>query len=90
MTVPGRVGLFMGAWGMANALARGAGTMLSGVVRDLVTGLTQHPLGGYAAVFTLEALMLAGSLALLRGVDAGVFRRSTRANVVERMALAND
>ena len=37
MTTAQNVGLFIGAWGMADALARLTGSVLSGAVRDLVT-----------------------------------------------------
>ena len=36
MTVPGKVGLFIGAWGTASALARFLGSFTTAVVRDMV------------------------------------------------------
>ncbi|MFQ3630809.1 BCD family MFS transporter, partial [Roseiflexus sp.] len=36
MTTTEQVGLFIGAWGVADALARGVGTLLGGVMRDVI------------------------------------------------------
>jgi BCD family chlorophyll transporter-like MFS transporter len=74
MTIAGRVGAFIGAWGMADALARLCGTLLSGVVRDGVTALSGDRAAGYITVFLIEALALGASLALLRRVSVARFR----------------
>jgi BCD family chlorophyll transporter-like MFS transporter len=91
MTVAGKVGLFIGAWGMANALARLIGSILSGFARDLITFLANDPLYGYVLVFLLEAAMLVLSLLILRTIDVGAFRRlSSDHSVIERAAIAGD
>ena len=89
MTTPEQVGLFIGAWGVADALARGAGMLLGGVVRDVVTAMTGSLSNGYITVFLIEAIMLAGSLLLLRLVDVGAFR-SRQPTLTELVALAGD
>lgn len=91
MTTTTGVGLFIGAWGMADALARLVGNLLSGVVRDLVGQVVHNPLAGYLTVFTLEALLLVASLVILRQINVTAFRAQTnQPSVVERMALANE
>lgn len=75
MTTAAQVGLYIGAWGVADALARGTGTLLGGVLRDLVTIGTGSPIHGYVSVFLIEALMLALALLLLRRIDVVAFRR---------------
>jgi BCD family chlorophyll transporter-like MFS transporter len=75
MTVPGKVGLFMGAWGTADAIARLCGNLVSGVVRDVAAHLFHAPVAGYAAVCTLLALLLVASLFLLPRVDLARFRQ---------------
>jgi BCD family chlorophyll transporter-like MFS transporter len=70
MTSVGRVCMFMGAWGMADSLARLVGNVLSGGVRDAVSRMSHDPVLGYTIVFGLMALMLILSLAILPGVDA--------------------
>ncbi len=89
MTIAGKVGLFIGAWGMADALARLTGSVVSGIVRDLASQIAQDPVSGYVIVFGMEALMLVVSLFLLRRIDVGAFRRQTeQASLVERAAIA--
>jgi BCD family chlorophyll transporter-like MFS transporter len=70
-----RVGLFIGAWGVADALARLVGTVLSGVLRDLIGQLTQNSVLGYASVFGIEAGFLLISLWMLHRIDVGRFRQ---------------
>jgi BCD family chlorophyll transporter-like MFS transporter len=91
MTVAGNVGLFIGAWGMASALARLVGNVLSGVIRDVVAGFSQSAITGYTVVFTVEMGMLLVSLWLLRQVDVNVFRRQAMEEIplIERAALAD-
>jgi BCD family chlorophyll transporter-like MFS transporter len=74
MTVPGRVGLFMGAWGTADALARLCGNLVSGAVRDVATRLFHAPVAGYAAVCALLVLLLVASLLLFPRIDVEKFR----------------
>ncbi len=91
MTTAANVGLFIGAWGMANAVSRLAGTVLGGVVRDLVTQVVSSPVVGYGVVFGIEALMIAVSLIMLRRIDIGEFQRDVKQpSVVERAAIATE
>jgi BCD family chlorophyll transporter-like MFS transporter len=91
MTTVANVGLFIGAWGVANALSRFIGTILGGVVRDLVSLGAHNPITGYVVVFGIEAAMLLISLVLLREIDVSEFRRSAeQPSIVEQAALAGD
>jgi MFS transporter, BCD family, chlorophyll transporter len=91
MTTPEKVGLFIGAWGMSNAVSRLLGTVLGGAVRDIVTQLAQNPLMGYILVFGIEAAMVALSLLLLQYIDVSAFRRQAQGqSIVERAAMATD
>jgi BCD family chlorophyll transporter-like MFS transporter len=91
MTTIEKVGLFIGAWGMSNALSRLIGTVLSGVVRDLITQVAQNPLTGYLAVFIIEAAMIIVSLLMLRKIDVQAFRRQAdEPSLVERAAIASE
>jgi MFS transporter, BCD family, chlorophyll transporter len=91
MTTPGNVGLFIGAWGMANAGSRLIGNLLSGGVRDLVTRFAHNIETGYIVVFSIEALMILVSLIMLSRIDVSAFRKdASRMSLVERSALANE
>jgi BCD family chlorophyll transporter-like MFS transporter len=89
MTTPEQVGLFIGAWGVSDALARGLGTLMGGVVRDAVTFASGSASGGYITVFLIEAILLAGSLILLHRVDVSAFREK-QPTLTELVALVGD
>jgi len=76
LTLPGQVGLFIGAWGFSNALSRLTGTVLGGVVRDLVAGVSGNAMAGYLVVFAIEAVMLLAAVFLLGRIDVKAFRRA--------------
>ncbi|HET9591035.1 MAG TPA: BCD family MFS transporter [Anaerolineales bacterium] len=89
LTIPGMVGLYIGAWGFSNALSRLVGSVLGGVVRDVVTQVSGHALSGYLVVFTIEALMLFVAAVMLYRIDVSVFRRQVEEpSYVEKVALA--
>jgi BCD family chlorophyll transporter-like MFS transporter len=91
MTIAANVGLFIGAWGMANAASRFIGSLLGGAVRDLVTQLAENPVTGYMWVFGIEAAMLLASLFMLRSIDVSAFRRQAEEpSLVERAAVASE
>jgi len=86
-----RVGLFMGAWGVANALSRFIGTLMGGVVRDLSSNVLHNPVSGYLVVFIIEAMMLVVSVILLRKIDVSSFKKQVGSiNLKEKVALLND
>ncbi len=89
MTTAESVGLFIGAWGMANAASRLVGTVLGGVVRDVVTQVALNAVTGYVVVFGIEAAMLIISLALLRRIDVSAFQKNAvQPALLERAAVA--
>lgn len=91
MTTVGSVGLFIGAWGMANAFSRLIGSVLGGVVRDVVTRAAHAPVTGYAVVFVIEGLFILISQLMLSRIDVGVFRRrAEEKSLLERAALASE
>lgn len=89
MTPEGQVGLYMGAWGIADALSRALGNFLSGVWRDTLTYLLGSPLLGYVSVFFTQALLLGVSLLLLRHVSENLANKP-RESLTESIALAAD
>ncbi len=75
LTAEGRVGLFMGAWTLAQALANGFSGVGGGVLHDLGMALFQAEPAAYALVFAVEATGLLGMIFVLRQVDVEAFRR---------------
>lgn len=91
MTTAGNVGLFIGAWGMANAASRLIGYVVGGALRDAVTRFAQNVETGYIVVFSLEGLMILVSLFMLSRIDVSAFRKNAeKLDLVERAAIANE
>jgi BCD family chlorophyll transporter-like MFS transporter len=90
LTIPGYVGLFIGAWGVSNALSRLTGTLMAGLVRDVVTGLVNNAVTGYLVVFGIEAAMLAVAVVMLITINVDVFHKQVEVPpAVERAVLAD-
>lgn len=90
-TVPGMVGLYIGAWGFSNALSRLTGSILGGVVRDVVTQATGIALSGYLVVFSIEALMLLAAAIMLTRIDVKKFKKDVQEpSFAEKVAIASD
>lgn len=89
MTTAEQAGLFIGAWGVADALSRGLGMFFGGTIRDLVAFAASDVTLGYVVVFYLEAGCLIASLMLLSQIDVSRFR-SRQPNLVELAALTAD
>jgi BCD family chlorophyll transporter-like MFS transporter len=91
MTITGQVGLFIGAWGMANAVSRLMGSVLGGIGRDIITQISGDPILGYVVVFGVMAAFMLISLVLLTRIDVDAFHQSEeQPSVVERAAIAGD
>jgi BCD family chlorophyll transporter-like MFS transporter len=84
------VGLYIGAWGVSNAMARLLGSVMSGVVRDVIAQIAHNPVLGYITVFVLQAMLLLFSLAMLARIDVQQFRRQTNLSAAERAALMHE
>ncbi|MBL8050943.1 MAG: MFS transporter, partial [Anaerolineales bacterium] len=75
LTVPEKVGLYIGAWGFSNGLSRLTGLLMAGVVADVATFITGNSLSGYLVVFGIEALMLLIAAILLTRIDVAKFKK---------------
>jgi BCD family chlorophyll transporter-like MFS transporter len=89
MTFPGKVGMYIGIWGMANATSRLIGSMIGGAMRDALTQLLNDPVLAYVSVFFGMALLMIISLWMLSRIDVRVFRRQAekQLSVLERTTL---
>jgi BCD family chlorophyll transporter-like MFS transporter len=90
MTTPERVGLYIGAWGMANAFSRLLGSLIGGALRDALNAILQNPVTAYVAVFGFMALLMLISLGLLTRFDVSAFRKraDSAASALEHAALS--
>jgi BCD family chlorophyll transporter-like MFS transporter len=85
-----RVGLYIGAWGVAEALARGVGTLTAGVLRDALGTLSKNPLTGYLGVFVVQAGLMVISIFMLARIDVSRFRQTAQPDLGERAAMMSD
>jgi BCD family chlorophyll transporter-like MFS transporter len=79
LTAAETAGTFIGAWGLAQAIARGTSTILGGTVLDLGKALFEQPLLAYGLVFTVQAVGMGCAIALLRRVNIQEFQDNARA-----------
>ena len=89
LTMPEKVGLYIGAWGFSNGLSRLTGLLLAGIVADTFARITGRPLTGYLVVFGMEALMLLAAALMLARIDVAAFRRQAQEpTFTEKIAIA--
>jgi BCD family chlorophyll transporter-like MFS transporter len=89
MTTASKVGLYIGIWGMANAISRLLGSLIGGALRDVLTLLLQNPVMAYVAVFMGMGLLMLISLWMLSRIDVSIFRKQADhpISVLERATL---
>lgn len=91
LTVPEKVGLYIGAWGFSNGLSRLTGLLMAGVVADVATQVTGRALSGYLVVFGIEALMLFVAAIMLHKIDSAAFQKQAHEpSYVEKVAIAGE
>jgi len=90
MTVPQNVGLYIGAWGVANFVAQSLGTVGGALLRDVAYYLTGNVSLGYMTVFGLEMVGLVAALLLLRTITVDAFQRDAQVELVDVLAIAGD
>jgi len=90
MTVPQNVGLYIGAWGVANFVAQSLGTVGGALLRDIAFLLTGSAAFGYMLVFALEIAGLVVALLLFRTISVEAFQRDAEVEIADVLALAGD
>lgn len=94
LTVAETAGTFIGAWGLAQAIARGGATVLGGGVLNLgkvITdnlGLAGSDLPAYALVFSIQAVGMLVAITLLSRVSIEEFQANAKDAIAA--ALEND
>jgi BCD family chlorophyll transporter-like MFS transporter len=78
LTAAETAGTFIGAWGLAQAMARGTATWVGGGILDLGKWLLPNPFLAYSLVFALEALCMLLAIGILDRVNVREFQDSTQ------------
>lgn len=78
LTAAETAGTFIGAWGLAQAMARGTATVTGGAVLDFGKTLFTNPLLAYGLVFSLQAVGMILAVWFLSRVDVTEFRTNAK------------
>ncbi|MCT7967855.1 BCD family MFS transporter [Laspinema sp. D1] len=86
LTAAETAGTFIGAWGLAQAIARGLSTLAGGAVLDVGRLLFGVPVLSYSLVFATQAAGMILAVVLLRRVNIHEFRENAKDAIAAVMA----
>ncbi|MFN4195594.1 MAG: BCD family MFS transporter [Thermosynechococcus sp.] len=86
LTAAETAGTFIGAWGLAQAIARGSATVVGGTALDIGRQLFGVPLLAYGFVFCLPILGMLAAVLLLKQVDVSQFRQQSQVAIAKVLA----
>jgi BCD family chlorophyll transporter-like MFS transporter len=86
LTAAETAGTFIGAWGLAQAMARAIATVSGGIVLDIGKSLFNVPVLAYGLVFALQALGMMAAIAVLSQVNVQEFQENTKEALANVMA----
>ncbi len=78
LTAAATAGTFIGAWGLAQAMARAVATFTGGVVLDVGKVLFNSPILSYSLVFAMQAVMMILAIGILNQVNVKEFQTTTQ------------
>ena len=78
LTAAETAGTFIGAWGLAQALARATATVSGGAVLDVGKQLFSVPVLAYGLVFPIQALLMVLAIWLLSRVNVVEFHSNAK------------
>jgi BCD family chlorophyll transporter-like MFS transporter len=91
MTSEAHAGVFLGAWGFAQAVGVGFGTLSGGILRDVGLLLSGSQTGSYLLVFGIEMVLLLLAVPLVWGLSVARFRETNRTiTLAETLAAGAD
>jgi MFS transporter, BCD family, chlorophyll transporter len=90
LTAAETAGTFIGAWGLAQAIARGSATVIGGATLDIGKKLTSNLVLAYGAVFVLQALCMLVAVSLLTRVNVQEFQTSSKEAIAAVIASDRD
>lgn len=90
MTIPQNVGLYIGAWGVANFVAQSLGNVGGALLRDIAYWVSGNVVLGYTTVFGIEIIGVALSLLLFRAITVEQFQHDAQLELVDILAASTD
>lgn len=86
LTAAETAGTFLGAWGLAQAMARALATVSGGIILDLGKMLFGEPILAYGLVFALQALGMLLAIGFLNKVNVREFRDNAKQAIADVLA----
>jgi BCD family chlorophyll transporter-like MFS transporter len=90
LTAAETAGTFIGAWGLAQAIARGSATVIGGATLDVGKKLTSNLVFAYGLVFVLQGLCMLLAIRLLTRVNVQEFQTSSKEAIAAVIASDKD
>ncbi|MEM9540699.1 MAG: BCD family MFS transporter [Cyanobacteria bacterium P01_E01_bin.42] len=90
LTAAETAGTFIGAWGLAQAMARGLATLLGGAVLNLGKLVFTQSVWAYASVFVLQAVGMFVAIWMLGKVNIREFKENARQAIAKVMEAELD
>ncbi len=90
LTAAETAGTFIGAWGLAQALARALATVLGGAVLDIGRGIFPNILLAYSLVFIIQAIGMIVAVILLQRVNIQEFQITAKQAIAAVIASEQD
>lgn len=85
MTIVEGVGLYIGAWGVANFIGQAIGNIISGLLRDTILALTGNYIIGYVSVFILEIIGLLVAIWMFQHISVTQFRQEAKIQMADML-----
>lgn len=90
LTAAETAGTFIGAWGLAQAIARALATVLGGAVLDVGRGIFPNVLLAYSLVFMIQAIGMLLAVMLLERVNIQEFQITAKQAIAAVIATEQD
>jgi MFS transporter, BCD family, chlorophyll transporter len=90
LTAAETAGTFIGAWGLAQAIARGSATVIGGATLDIGKRLSSNLVFAYGLVFVLQGLCMLVAISLLGRVNVQEFQTSSKDAIAAVIASDRD
>jgi BCD family chlorophyll transporter-like MFS transporter len=90
LTAAETAGTFIGAWGLAQAIARGFATIVGGTTLDIGKRVAANPVAAYGLVFALQAICMIVAITLLNQVNVQEFRTNAKDAIASVIASDRD
>jgi BCD family chlorophyll transporter-like MFS transporter len=90
LTAAETAGTFIGAWGLAQAMAQASATVLGGALLDLGRKSFGQPVYAFSLVFACQAIGMLAAFGLLSRINVSTFKRESGQAIATLMEVELD